>query len=150
MNVGSLDFANLPGWLQLVTALTAILAAAVGVIAFVRKTWPVVVSFVKTVISLQTLPEFMEKTSATLARQDKQLADIHHEVQFNNGSSVKDAITRVEATTTRLEEGVAGLYTRMNAADEADKRLRADLDEATQPVVRHGQRRRQPPKKENP
>lgn len=138
----SLSFADLPDWLQWITAATAILAGVVGFIAFVRKTWPVLKRFVLTVNSLQNLPEFMQRTDDTLAKQDGELALIKHEVQYNNGSSVKDAIRRVE-------QGVAGLYTRADASDAADKKLRKDIDEATHPVVHRTARRRQPPKKEN-
>ena len=46
--------------------------------------------------ALTTLPEFMADTTATLKSQDEKIAEIHHEVQYNNGTSVKDSIERIE------------------------------------------------------
>jgi hypothetical protein len=68
----------------------------------------------------------LAKQDVTLAEQGETLSEIHHEVHFNNGSSVKDVITRVENnqktviknqkvasdTHARLEEGIKGLYDR--------------------------------------
>jgi uncharacterized coiled-coil protein SlyX len=65
--------------------------------------------------ALADLPAFIERTDHTLDEQNVKIGEIHHEVQYNNGSSVKDAIARVE-------EGVAGLYEHV-----------ADIDERTQP-----------------
>ena len=38
----------------------------------------------------------MADTTATLKSQDEKIAEIHHEVQYNNGTSVKDSIERIE------------------------------------------------------
>lgn len=54
--------------------------------------------------SLSGLPEFIEKT-------DKRLDEIHHEVHYNNGSSIKDAVRRVET-------GVKGLHTKVGDLEE--------------------------------
>lgn len=125
MNIGPFDFSNLPGWLQTVLAITAIAGALIAIGAFIRKTWPVVIQFVQTVISLQTLPDFMDQTTETLAGQNVKIAEIHHEVQFNNGSSVKDAVTRVEKSQKvalvnqqRLEDGIKGLYNRTEVLEQ--------------------------------
>ena len=78
--------------------------AFIGFIVFMRKKgWPwilgtarAVLTFARVVDAVQGLPDFIDRTDRTLAAQNKQIADIHHEVHFNNGSSVKDAVTRVE------------------------------------------------------
>lgn len=99
----SLDFSQAWPWLQWVIAAAAVVAFLAGAIRGVPAAWRVVSTFVKTINALSDLPDelekqaaFREKTEATLASQDKQIADIHHEVHYNNGSSVKDAIRRVE------------------------------------------------------
>lgn len=61
--------------------------------------------------------EKLAEQSVTLEEQSVVLETIRHEVEFNNGSSVKDAVTRVEkaltdhlavpATTINVNPGVA-------------------------------------------
>ncbi len=105
------------GTLQLVinigAAATAI-AAIIGLpVAFV-KLWPLLKRAVTIGASLEKLPEMALEISAltigqrtqgeTLAHQSEQLAVIKHEVEFNNGSSVKDAVVRTEKATKALTE----------------------------------------------
>lgn len=99
---------------------------AVG--AFLYKAWPVITRFVTTINALGDLPRFMVATSATLHDQDEKIEQIHHEVNYNNGSSVKDAVRRVE-------DGVKGIYGRLDSADTDRAELREDL-ENTRPVAR--------------
>ena len=120
----SLDFSNAWPWLQWLLAITAVVAFLAGAIKGIPPAWRAISTFVTTINSLQDLPaelskqrQFRAEVRTTLSGQDKTLADqnlllakqdtkvgeIHHEVHFNNGSSVKDGIARVE-------EGVAGLY----------------------------------------
>jgi hypothetical protein len=141
-----IDYAALPVWLQSVLVFGAIAVAVVAIIALFVKIWGMVNIFVGTVKSLNDLPQFMVTTAATLEAQDEQLAanaktldttaatinaqdlqisEIHHEVHYNNGSSVKDAIRRVE-------DGVAGIYGRLDGADKDRADLRHDL-EVTRP-----------------
>lgn len=101
----------------------------VALLLFLRKLWPSISKMVKLIDALGQLPDFMSRTDTTLKAQDVKIDDIHHEVHYNNGSSVKDAIRRVEETSGRLERGVAGLYDRADAADKADADLRADLED---------------------
>ena len=110
--------------LQLVGWIVGIIA----VLVFAYKAWPVLRAFVRLVENLQSLPTFMNDTTATLKAQDAQIGDIHHEVKYNNGSSVKDAIRRVES-------GVKGIYARLDSADQDREDLRHDLED-TQPPPR--------------
>jgi hypothetical protein len=93
---------------------------AVVVVTFIAKAWPRVREFFAVVDSLTGLPKFMAETTATLKSQDATIAEIHHEVNYNNGSSVKDGLGRVEV-------GVQGLLVRADASDVAVAALRADL-----------------------
>lgn len=83
---------------QSVSALQLIgwVVGALAVIAFFVKGWPKLRAFVKVMDALTTLPEFMADTTATLKSQDEKIAEIHHQVQYNNGTSVKDSIERIE------------------------------------------------------
>lgn len=110
-------------------------AAAIVATFIVKVVWPQVRAFVRFMDAIAALPKFMVDTTATLNAQDTKIADIHHEVRYNNGSSVKDALKRVE-------EGVKGLFTRLDAADVDRAELREDL-EATGP---HPPARKRPPK----
>jgi hypothetical protein len=136
----SSSYASLPGWLQIVLILGAVAVALVGIFALFRKAWTAMSLVITRINSLDDLPRFMVTTAATLEAQDKQMTanastlaaqdllieDIHHEVKFNNGSSVKDAIQRVEF-------GVKGIYARLDSADRDRDNLRHDL-EVTRPV----------------
>lgn len=131
----SLNFGDAPAWLQWLLAVAAVLAFIGGGVRAIPPAWRFVSRFVTTVNELAELPgelaelrKFRSDTgvtlaeqNATLAKQDQKIADIHHEVNFNNGSSTKDAIVRVE-------EGVAGLYTEIDALKEADADMRQDLE----------------------
>lgn len=61
----------------------------VGVVSFVIvtlvKVWPFISNAVEIVDALIALPDLTKKVD-----------EIHHEVHYNNGSSVKDAVTRIE------------------------------------------------------
>lgn len=135
----SLNFGDAPAWLQWLLAVAAVLAFIGGGIRAIPPVWRFVSRFVSTVNELAELPgelaelrKFRSDTAVTLsdqnttlAKQDKKIAEIHHEVHFNNGSSVKDA-------TARIEKGVAGLYEEIDALKDADADMRRDF-ENTQP-----------------
>jgi hypothetical protein len=133
-------------WLPAALWILAILTLLAVVIRGSVKAWPFFKAFVLTVISIQGLPEFMDRTDTTLANQDEKIAEIHHEVNYNNGSSVKDAVNRLEVGARtdrkmqrRIEKGVAGMYTRIEGIEtqltelhDADQEMRDDF-ENTQP-----------------
>lgn len=96
-----------------------------AVLVFVVKAWPFIRNTFRILDALVRLPEVVEKVD-----------EIHHEVHYNNGSSVKDAVKRVE-------DGIAGLYLRVDSIDRRDKEVRADLVQEREPV------RRRTPKKES-
>jgi hypothetical protein len=109
--VPSLDFSQAWPWLQWVIAVAAVVAFIAGAIKTVPPAWKAITRFVQTINALADLPEelvkqakFRTDTEATLAGQNRQIADIHHEVHYNNGSSVKDAIRRVELKLDGKEE----------------------------------------------
>lgn len=109
--------------------IAAIVGGIYGLHLFAKKGWPWLKTFAKAVIntaqiidSVKGLPEFIDRTDSTLAGQDKKIAEIHHEVHYNNGSSVKDAVRRVE-------QGVSGLYAEISDLKEADAELRRDLED---------------------
>lgn len=94
-------------------AATAI-AAIIGLpVAFV-KGWPLLKRAVAIGGALEKLPEMSLELSAltigqreqaeTLIHQNEQLAIIKHEVEFNNGSSVKDAVVRTEKVANAVAE----------------------------------------------
>lgn len=110
---------------------------ALAVVAFFVKGWPKIRAGVRLIDSLSQLPDFMVKTTETLQKQDAKIAEIHHEVNYNNGSSVKDAVDRVEI-------GVKGIYERLDSADSDRRELREDLENTRPSLVR----KRPTPKKE--
>lgn len=98
--------------------LSAIASTIVCVVLFVKKGWPWLKAFAKAIIktsqvidAVQELPEFIARTDKTLETQNERIGEIHHEVHYNNGSSVKDAVRRVE-------NGVADLRRRLDDSTE--------------------------------
>ena len=131
-------------------------AGVVAVFLFVKRGWPTVKKFatslsrfVQMVDSVAGLPAFIDRTDAhlaeqseTLAAQDVKIESIHHEVHYNNGSSVKDAQKRTEEAVERIELGVKGFYDEMDTTrleivklHDADTKMAADI-ENTQPRSR--------------
>lgn len=140
----TLDYSKLPEFWQWVLLVGAILTALAILYGFGRRLWKalgVIARLTAAAPALMDLPQFMITTAHTLAAQDRQIEEIHHEVQFNNGSSVKDAVTRVESVLTqntkklttqlaaqrRIEKGVKGLYTRVDANEKAATVDRASI-----------------------
>lgn len=136
---------ELPSWL--VTWLQGIsvwdfalwVVGIVLLIIFIRrKGWRWVKAFAKAILataevidSVQGLPDFIARTDATLATQNDRIGEIHHETHTNDGSSIKDAVQRVEMTAERLELGVKGLYDKVGELTDVDVQMRKDFD-ATQ------------------
>jgi hypothetical protein len=117
-----------PPWLLPFVIVTFVLVLLFMLGRGLYRAWPAIKQFVLTVNAITGLPEFMERTDATLAGQDEKIAEIHHEVHFNNGSSVKDSAVRTEQAVERVEKGVAGLYDEIVILKQADADLRSDFD----------------------
>lgn len=107
----------------------------VGVRVFVRRAWPWLRSFAQAILSTAQLIDSVKGLPAFIERTDARISEIHHEVHFNNGSSVKDSAIRTERavgelteTAGRLEVGVAGLYRRVDELAAVDDRLWATVD----------------------
>lgn len=121
----------MPDWSALLGDLTAVQfvlwIVAVGVvIALLIKLWPFIRNAVAIVDALVQLPAMKA-----------QIDSIHHETHTNNGSSIKDA-------TSRIEHGVKGLHDRMDAV-EADVKALRETDNELRAEIENTQ-----PKKENP
>jgi len=110
----------MPEWLTFLLADTSALqlvfwvVAIFALIAVFVKLWPALSQFVTIMNAVTGLPQFIERT-------DQRIDEIHHEVHYNDGSSAKDAIKRVE-------EGVAGLYAKVDELTEADASIREELE----------------------
>jgi len=90
------------------------------IIGLIVKAWPFIkglVAFVGVVPILLTLPKFMEDVN-------KKIEEIHHEVHFNDGSSAKDGILRVEV-------GVKGLYAEIDELKRRDSELQSQIIDKT-------------------
>lgn len=130
----AIDFTSLPSWEQWVVNIGLILGVLTAVGLFIRKLWNVNKAIVTTIEWVTVaLP-------ARLDSQDEALADIRHEVQYNNGSSVKDAVARMEKSQVEIRKGIEGLYARADATDANAADLRTDLEltkpPAHKPVAR--------------
>lgn len=88
-------------------------AALMALLVFVVKAWPKIRAFFATIDALTVLPAKL-----------KLLDEIHHEVKPNTGTSLNDAVRRVEAEQQRQaaalqgqSEKLDGLHNLMESAD---------------------------------
>ena len=110
-----------------------------------KKLWPLLKGSVVLADLLKDLPAFMREMKAAveamrlasaeqradIAEIKVQLSEVHHEVHYNNGSSVKDAVDRTESGVYALSRDVNGLRDQMTAATGAIEDLHkkdAELD----------------------
>ena len=104
----------MPSWPDLFGNLLAVQVAAwttaiVLLTVLIGKVWPRLRRLVKLVDALSALPGFMDRTESELQKQTEQIAEIHHEVNFNGGGSVKDTVADLRQTVERLDTNVEGL-----------------------------------------
>jgi len=118
---------------QTLATISAIIAGLYVLTRFLIRFWPWLKKVIRFFDALAELPVFMVDTNKTMAEQNVKLADIHHEVHYNNGTSVKDAMDRVEL-------GVKGIYHRLDGLEESvedlhetDEKLSDQIEEQTQP-----------------
>lgn len=81
--------------------------AAIAVIVFIVKMWPLISRFVATVNALADLPAKLETINAIeakLVKIESQVQEIHHETHFNSGTSIKDATVRIEDKVDAMQE----------------------------------------------
>lgn len=65
-------------------------------IAAIVKAWPFITSVVKTVEIISNLPEQLTYIHDKLDTLEIRLISVEHEVKTNGGSSIKDAVKRIE------------------------------------------------------
>lgn len=90
------------------------IVAGFAVLAFVVKAWPFIRNMFNILDALVNLPKYMADTS-------EKLESIHHEVNYNNGSSVKDAITRIESGVMKAELHMKDQDRRMDEIERGAK-----------------------------
>ena len=125
------DKPPVPEWVQYAIGnLTLIqvvfwLIAVISLIALVIKLWPAVSKFVQIINATAGLPKVIQDTEARRVLDDsrhedltQKVSEIHHEVHYNNGTSVKDGIRRIEI---RLED-----------LTNTDNELREELERTAQ------------------
>ena len=115
--------------LQVATVIVALYVIARLLMRF----WPWLRKVMELTAAIAQLPDFIERTDITLRGQDTAIKSIYHETHQNNGSSLKDAVDRVE-------EGVKGIYNRLDGLEESveelhetDEKLSDQIEEQTQP-----------------
>jgi len=76
----------------------------VGTIAVLVKAWPFLTGVVKTVEIITSLPEKFKYVHETLGELQEGLKAVEHEVKTNGGSSIKDAVMRIEKRLDSLSK----------------------------------------------
>ncbi|MBO1805829.1 hypothetical protein [Leucobacter ruminantium] len=87
--------------------LVLLVGAVVALIILIVKVWPLVRRFVATIDALADLPAKM-----------RLLDEIHHEVRPNTGTSMNDALRRVEAEQIRQAEELADQSAKLDTQSE--------------------------------
>ena len=88
------------------TSLIAVVAwvvIAVVVLLFIWKIWPLISKAVRAIDALGSLEKHMAETTTKLkdidgrfSKVEEKILEVHHETHKNDGSSIKDAVTRIE------------------------------------------------------
>lgn len=65
-------------------------------VAAIVKAWPFITTVVKTVEIISELPERFNDVNTKLDTVEIRLISVEHEVKTNGGSSIKDAVKRIE------------------------------------------------------
>lgn len=71
-------------------------------LAAIVKSWPFITSVVKTVEIITSLPEKFQYVHDKLECLEQGLKAVEHEVKTNGGSSIKDAVIRIEKRLDNL------------------------------------------------
>lgn len=100
-------FKGQPWWPSVVPWVLALVIAGIVGRAFYRA-WPFIKKFVLTVISIDKLPDFMDRTDAAITGMKRQLENDHR-------TNMRDDITDAQETAKRVERGVASLHTKANS-----------------------------------
>jgi hypothetical protein len=69
---------------------------SVASVAVAVKAWPFITSVVKTVEIITELPDRFQRIDEKLDTLEIRLISVEHEVKTNGGSSIKDAVRRIE------------------------------------------------------
>ena len=93
-----------------------------GALAFAKA----IINWAAIAAALNGLPEFIERTDQRLGSHSQKIDGIYHETHKNDGSSIKDAVGR-------LEVGVAGLHQKIKALQDTDAVLRAEIENTNPP-----------------
>jgi len=122
-------------WVQTLATICALIAGLYVSIRFLIRFWPWLKKVIAFIEALGKLPIFMAETNTTMAQQSKALADIHHEVHYNNGTSVKDSMERVELGVKGIYHRLDGLEDSVEVLHETDEKLSDQIEEQTQPHI---------------
>jgi len=121
---------------QTLATICAIIAGLYVLTRFLIRFWPWLKKVIAFFDALAQLPVFMVDTNKTMAEQNVKLADIHHEVHYNNGTSVKDSMERVELGVKGIYHRLDGLEDSVEELHETDEKLSDQIEEQTQPHER--------------
>lgn len=115
----------LVAWLEGISAWDALLffAGLVALWLFIRhKGWVAVVALARAVVNsaqileaVQGLPAYIDRADERHDRLEEKVDGIYHETHNNDGSSVKDAVDRIEKS---IDEDVKPTLVRLAASDD--------------------------------
>lgn len=94
------------------------------VIGFIAKGWPKIRAGFRLIDALGDLPDRLDSI-------EQKIGEIHHEVNYNNGSSVKDAVTRIETEQTRQADVQEQQGDMLAAALLSNDQLATAIDDLT-------------------
>lgn len=106
----------------------AIILTIVGIVILVR-VWPFIRNAVRIVDTLVDLPNFAEKVEEKLGEHGEILERLDKEVHTNGGSSLRDAVGRIEANVGTVSKQVSAVTKGLADHLDASTVKWKDLDE---------------------
>lgn len=125
---------NAPDWLKFLLADTSALqlvfwVIAIGtLVAVIVKLWPALSQFVQIINATAGLPEYIARADERHERLERKVDGIFHETHNNDGSSVKDAVDRIEKAINKEVKPTLEQLAR------SDDDLWAELDRTQEPT----------------
>lgn len=123
-----------PDWLKVILAdmsalqLVFWLTAIGALIAVVVKLWKPISLFVQIINATAGLPEYIARADERHERLERKVDGIFHETHNNDGSSVKDAVDRIERSINKEVKPALEQLAR------SDDDLWAELDRTQEPT----------------
>lgn len=92
-----------------------------------------IINSAETLAAVKDLPDFITRTDERFDRMEAKVEGIHHETHNNDGSSIKDAVDRIETSLEGVHGRLDTVEVDVRSLHLADDELRAELENTQNP-----------------